>query len=102
IRQMILDGTAILERLAALGFEPPPEEARPLVHQLAGAISTFGTGPLHRRLRQAQEALRTGAEAGPHLAALPALWDRMRTALEEAAPDRPLDTAAPVRSSGAL
>ncbi|MGP3722308.1 ATP-binding protein [Cereibacter sphaeroides] len=102
VRQMILDGTAILERLAALGPEPPPEEARPLVHQLAGAISTFGTGPLHRRLRQAQEALRTGAEAGPHLAALPALWDRMRTALEEAAPDRPLDAAAPVRSSGAL
>lgn len=84
IRQMILDGEAILDRLGALGPEPAPEDARRLVHQMAGAVSTFGTGPLHRCLRQLQEALRTGAPVTAHLEALPPLWQRMRAALEEA------------------
>ncbi|MCE6951831.1 response regulator [Cereibacter sphaeroides] len=83
IRQMILDGDAILDRLQALGPDAAPEEVRRLAHQMAGAVSTFGTGPLHRRLRQLLEALRGEGPTAAHLAALPDLWQRTRAALAE-------------------
>lgn len=85
IRQMILDGDAVMSRLRALGSEPPPDAARRLAHQMAGAIATFGSGPLHQRLTRLLDALRQGAPAGADLAALPDLWQATRTALADEA-----------------